>query len=53
LRAAEAEHLRQVRILEREHTADLVVGLIERAAGDEDANHLISTAKNAKRSFHP
>src|SRR4029453_4768097 len=35
----ELRDLRQMRIGKREPTADLVVGLVERAAGDEDANH--------------
>jgi hypothetical protein len=38
-RAAEAQHLGQMRGPERETAVDLVVGLVEGATGHDDANH--------------
>jgi hypothetical protein len=38
-RSAQPQHLREMRIAESQPSVDFVVGLVERAAGDEDANH--------------
>jgi Na+(H+)/acetate symporter ActP len=39
-RSPEAQHLRQVRVAEGQAPVNLVVGLVEGAAGDEDADHV-------------
>jgi hypothetical protein len=38
-RSSQAKHLGQVRVSKAKAAADLVIGLVEGAAGDEDANH--------------
>src|SRR5262245_65164052 len=52
-RTAKTQHFGQVRAVERELSADFVVPLVERAAGDDDANHGSTRGMNARIASSP